>query len=101
MATKKKKEVPTISDVTEQVTKKEVTEYITSGDIGLDLCLSNGQGIPLGANIMLFGLPGTGKTTIFCDIIVRIMRRYSRTYLYQKIQGMCVQNSLVQAQLSM
>ena len=76
MATKKKKEVPTISDVTEQVTKKEVTEYITSGDIGLDLCLSNGQGIPLGANIMFFGLPGTGKTTIFCDIIVRIMRRY-------------------------
>ena len=76
MATKKKKEVPTISDVTEQVTKKEVTEYITSGDIGLDLCLSNGQGIPLGANIMLFGLPGTGKTTIFCDTIVRLMRRY-------------------------
>ena len=36
MATKKKKDVPTISDVTEQVTKKEVTEYITSGDIGLD-----------------------------------------------------------------
>ena len=76
MATKKKKDVPTISDVTEQVTKKEVTEYITSGDIGLDLCLSNGQGIPLGANIMLFGLPGTGKTTIFCDTIVRTMRRY-------------------------
>ena len=76
MAKKKITEAPTISDVTDKCADLYKTEYITSGDIGLDLCLSDGQGIPLGSNIMFFGLPGTGKTTIFCDTIVRLMKRY-------------------------
>lgn len=78
MATTKKKTPPTISDSTKESTLKRIpkTEYIESGNVGLDIGFSNGKGIPRGANIMFFGLPGTGKTTIFCDIIVRIMKRY-------------------------
>lgn len=73
-----KKKAPTVSDVIEEGGLKRLrpTEYIETGNVGIDIGFTNGKGIPLGKNIMFFGLPGTGKTTIFCDIIVRIMRRY-------------------------
>lgn len=74
----KKKTAPTISEVVDDVELKRIkeTEFIETGDVGIDIGFTDGKGIPKGSNIMFFGLPGTGKTTIFCDIIVRLMRRY-------------------------
>ena len=70
-----KKEAPTVSNVNSADGLKRLkdTVYIESGNVGLDIALTDGKGIPLGANIMLFGLPGTGKTTLIGDFLKRIL----------------------------
>ena len=71
MAKKKVEEVNT-----EDLQRLKDTVFLETGNAGIDIVMSDGKGIPMGANIMFFGLPGTGKTTMFCDIIKRIMDRY-------------------------
>ena len=83
MATKKK-ETPKITDGCELKTLKK-TQFIETGNIGIDIAFSDGKGIPMGTNIMFFGLPGTGKTTIFCDIIRRLMERYEKAGLPMRV----------------
>lgn len=76
---KKKATAPTVSNVIEDgedLKRIPETVYIETGNVGIDIGFTDGKGIPMGTNIMFFGLPGTGKTTIFCDMIVRILRRY-------------------------
>ena len=75
-----KKEAPTVSNVNSEDGLKRLrdTVYIESGNVGLDIALTDGKGIPLGANIMLFGLPGTGKTTLIGDFLKRILDRYKK-----------------------
>lgn len=75
-----KKEAPTVSKVNSDDGLKRLrdTVYIESGDVGLDIVLTDGKGIPLGANIMLFGLPGTGKTTLIGDFLKRILDKYKK-----------------------
>lgn len=92
MATKKatttaKKKAPTVSDKTENNDLKRLkpTSYLLTGDVGLDIVLSDGKGIPLGANIMLFGLPGTGKTTLLGDTLKRILDAYKKVGLPMRI----------------
>ena len=88
MATKKK-ETPKITDGCELKTLKK-TQFIETGNIGIDIAFSDGKGIPMGTNIMFFGLPGTGKTTIFCDII----RRLITNHLIYKYDATIVTNVL-------
>lgn len=59
--------------------------YIPSGNVGMDLALTNGKGVPLGSNIMLFGPPGTGKTTIISDVIKRILDMYKRNNIPMRV----------------
>lgn len=80
----KKKEAPTITDVDNLKRLKE-TVYMRSGNAGIDIVFSDGKGIPMGTNIMFFGLPGTGKTTMFCDIIKRIMKKREKEGLPMRI----------------
>ena len=59
---------------TEGLARLRETLYTPTGNAGIDILFTDGKGIPMGANIMFFGPPGTGKTTIFCDIIRRLMK---------------------------
>jgi len=88
MATKKattKKTAPTVSDKVERDTGLKPITYIESGDVGLDIALTDGLGIPRGANIMLFGLPGTGKSTLLGDTLKRILDKYRKQNLPMRI----------------
>lgn len=70
MATKTKEKVK-VNDVV-----VPLTSFIETGCIGLDLALSNGKGIPEGGNILLFAMPGSGKTTLIADILRRLLKKY-------------------------
>lgn len=75
MATAKtKKKVDVAEEVSKSTEAKFTTEYLETGCVGVDLALTGGKGIPMGSNIMLFGLPGHGKTTLMGDIISRVLR---------------------------
>lgn len=94
-ATKKKTKAPTISDAVENDADKiKSTEYIETGDVGLDIVLTDGKGIPLGANIMLFGMPGTGKTTLLGDTVKRLLDKYEKAGLPFRIHYVDAESSL-------
>ena len=44
-----------------------------TGDIGLDMALSNGKGLPIGSSILLWASPGCGKTTLVVDMCKRLI----------------------------
>lgn len=53
-------------------------EFIESGNIGFDLALTNGRGIPVGASVLLWADPGCGKSTILADVSKRLLARSKR-----------------------
>lgn len=66
--------------------------FIESGQMGLDLCTTNGRGVPLGGFITMWGEPGFGKSTIFADCARRLLAKYKRLnvpfkVLYIDIEG--------------
>lgn len=54
--------------------KAEPTEFIETGDVGLDLALSDGKGLPLGSSTLFWAKPGCGKTTIVTDACKRLIQ---------------------------
>ena len=52
------------------------TMYEESGNIGLDMALTNGKGIPVGSYIILAATKGAGKTTTCMDLARRILTRW-------------------------
>ena len=52
-------------------------EYIETGNVGLDLALTDGKGLPLGSSILLWADPGIGKTTVVGDLCKRLMNMYN------------------------
>lgn len=68
------------------------TSYLETGNIGFDLALSNGLGMPLGASILLWAEPACGKTTLFGDVSKRLIASHKakgETYkvLYIAVEG--------------
>ena len=53
-------------------------EFIETGNIGFDLALTNGKGIPIGASVLLWADPGCGKSTILADVSKRLLTRSKR-----------------------
>ena len=49
------------------------TVYMPTGNIGFDLALSEGKGLPIGASILLWADPGCGKSTLLADISKRLL----------------------------
>ena len=51
------------------------TEYMQSGNLGFDLALTDGKGIPIGSSILLWSNPGIGKSTLLSDICLRLLKQ--------------------------
>lgn len=67
-------------------------EYIPTGDIGFDMVLSNGRGLPMGSSILLWAEPGVGKSTLFTDAAKRLIQSHKAMnkpfkVLYVDIEG--------------
>ena len=60
-----------------EVVKDEDREskFIETGNIGFDMAISNGKGIPLGCSILFWGSQGCGKTTLFADVARRLIEK--------------------------
>lgn len=68
------------------------TEFVETGNIGFDMAISNGKGLPLGNSVLFWGAPGCGKTTLFADIAKRLIKTYKakgETFkvLYLAVEG--------------
>src|SRR5574344_1581677 len=75
--TKKTEEKPKTEKKLPEI--KLAANFKETGNIYMDMALSGGKGMPLGASILLFAPPGTGKTTIVADTIRSLLKKYEET----------------------
>lgn len=61
------------------------TVYMDSGNIALDMAISNGKGLPVGGYIILTAKQGAGKTTTFMDVARRKLRAWEEAGLDYKL----------------
>lgn len=54
--------------------KAKPVEYIETGNVGLDLALTDGKGLPMGSSTLFWAKPGSGKTTIVADASRRLIQ---------------------------
>ncbi len=57
---------------------EEPVQYIETGDVGLDLALSDGKGLPIGSSTLLWAKPGSGKTTVVADACKRLIEKFKK-----------------------
>ena len=85
MATKKTQKFEKIGTLTQEDKKwaentlasdDEHVEYVETGNVGLDLALSNGKGLPMGSSVLFWAKPGSGKTTVVADACRRLIQKY-------------------------
>ena len=67
-------------------------EYLETGNIGFDLALTNGKGIPIGCSVLLWAEPACGKSTVLADVSRRLLEYSERAgvpfkVLYLDIEG--------------
>lgn len=60
------------------VKAEEPVQYIETGNIGLDLALSDGKGLPIGSSTLLWAKPGSGKTTVVADACKRLIEKFKK-----------------------
>ena len=68
------------------------TSFIETGNIGFDMALSNGLGLPIGSSVLLWAAPACGKTTLFADVskrLIKIHKSKGETFkvLYLAVEG--------------
>ena len=67
-----------INNIMAKALEKETpVKYIDTGNVGLDLALTDGKGLPLGSSILLWADPGIGKTTVVGDLCKRLIKMYN------------------------
>lgn len=67
-----------INNILEKALKRETpVKYIETGNVGLDLALTDGKGLPLGSSILLWADAGIGKTTVVGDLCKRLITMYN------------------------
>ena len=65
-----------LKELNEWAQPEPETEFIETGNIGFDMAVSNGKGLPLGNSILFWGSPGCGKTTLFADVARRLIKAH-------------------------
>lgn len=61
------------------------TEFMETGNIGLDMAVSDGRGIPVGGVVTLFAGPGAGKSTTCVDVTRRFLDKWHKNELPYKV----------------
>ena len=69
------------------------TEFVETGNIGFDMAISNGKGLPLGNSILFWGAPGCGKTTLFADVARRLIKSHKDKGEVFKVLYLAVEGS--------
>jgi len=73
--------------------KDKTIEYIETGDVGLDLALTDGKGLPMGSSILLWAKPGCGKTTIVTDASRRLIKKHKAMGVPFKVLYLAIEDS--------
>lgn len=75
------------------IEKKKPIEFVETGNIGLDLALTDGKGLPLGASVLFWAKPGSGKTTIAADTGKRLIKQFKAKGEVFKVLYLAVESS--------
>ena len=82
---KEKSLIDTSKNLLTEILNDKDVEFIETGNIGFDLALSNGKGIPVGASVLLWADPGCGKSTILADVSKRLLKRSKKNNIPFKV----------------
>ena len=69
------------------------TKFLETGNIGFDMALSNGLGMPLGSSILIWAEPACGKTTLFADVSKRLIKLHKAKGEVFKVLYLAVEGS--------
>ena len=73
--------------------KSKPLEYIETGNVGLDLALTDGKGLPMGSSTLFWAKPGSGKTTIVADASRRLIQAAKNRGEVFKVLYLAVEDS--------
>ena len=71
----------------------EPTKFIETGDVGLDLALTDGKGLPMGASVLFWAKHGSGKTTVLVDACKRLIQSAKNRGEVFRVLYLAVENS--------
>ena len=77
----------------EALKKQKPTEYVETGNVGFDLALSDGKGLPIGSSTLLWAKPACGKTTVLADVSKRLIKKFKKTKTPFKVLYLAVEDS--------
>lgn len=83
-----------VDDMLKESNKGLTTDFLETGNIGFDLALTDGRGIPLGSSILLWSEPGVGKSTIMGDICYRVLSKKKAEKEPYKVLYLATENSI-------
>ena len=69
------------------------TQFMETGNIGFDMAVSNGLGMPIGSSILIWAEPACGKTTLFGDISRRLIKMHKDRGEEYKVLYLAVEGS--------
>lgn len=69
------------------------TTYMETGNIALDMALTNGKGLPMGKYVILTADHGSGKTTTCIDLIKRLCGKHSAAGIPFKMMFLDIEGS--------
>ena len=69
------------------------TTFLETGNIGFDMAMSNGLGLPVGSSILLWAGHGCGKSTLFGDVARRLIESHKAANKPFKVVYVAVEGS--------
>ena len=75
------------------IKKTKPLEYVETGNVGLDLALTDGRGLPMGSSTLFWAKPGSGKTTVVADASRRLIQAAKNRGEVFKVLYLAVEDS--------